>query len=236
MRKEVYGVMPIIVSCHQPNFFPYLGVFDKIRQSHIFVVLDNYQFEKGTWGNRNRIKIAMNSQAKWLTVPIIKGQSFRPINEILVANNIDWKKRHLNILRENYKNADYFDEYFPVIKEKVYGIESEKLIDYNLATCQIFLEIFNIKVDFVLVSKLKIPSDLSATDKLIEISKAVGADIYLSGLSGKMYLDEAKFKEIELRIHDFKHPIYKQLGIGFLKNLSAIDYLFNMGNSPWWKQ
>lgn len=225
--------MTTIVCCHQPNFFPYMGLFDKVRQSDIFVIQDTYQFEK--WVKRNRIKLMESSKAKWLTIPLQKGYSTLPIREILLGKNLNWKRKHLNTLYQNYHKAMYFDEYFTEIKKKVYDIESNKLIDYNIASIQLILGIFNIECEQVLTSELDIPSGLSTTEKLIKTTKLVGGDVYLSGISGDNYLDKAMFKEVKLKIQKFNHLIYKQLGKGFLKNLSIIDYLFNVGNLQWWK-
>ena len=222
------------VCCHQPNFFPYLGVIDKLRQSDVFVVLDTDQFEIGTWGTRNRIKIMMNSQAKWLTVPLKKGRAFRQIREIEVAEGKDWKGKHLNMLTENYRKAQYFDEFFPEIKERVYGVESRKLIDYNLAINSLILDLFKIPVRTVMASELELSPELSATGKLVEITRQLGGDVYLSGASGADYLSKEGFGGLELRIQHFEHPVYPQLGEGFIKNLAVVDYLFNVGATPWW--
>ena len=50
MREPVVGI-------HQPNFFPWLGYFDKLCRSDIFVMLDDVQFSKtgGNWCNRVRL-------------------------------------------------------------------------------------------------------------------------------------------------------------------------------------
>ena len=56
----------MIVSIHQPQFFPWFGYFDKIQQSDCFVILDTVQFKKNEFQNRNKVKTSQGWQ--WLTV------------------------------------------------------------------------------------------------------------------------------------------------------------------------
>ena len=60
----------MIVTAHQPSYLPWLGYFNKISQSQIYVFLDHVLPSKGDWVNR--VKIKTNSGAKYLTVPIVK--------------------------------------------------------------------------------------------------------------------------------------------------------------------
>ena len=48
----------MIVSIHQPNYLPWIGFFDKIKRSDVFVLLDDVQFPRGKkhFGHRNKIK------------------------------------------------------------------------------------------------------------------------------------------------------------------------------------
>jgi len=58
----------MIVSVHQPQYMPWLGYFDKIDRSDLFVFLDTVQYKKNEFQNRNRIKNDKGWQ--WLTVPV----------------------------------------------------------------------------------------------------------------------------------------------------------------------
>ena len=40
----------------QPTFFPWIGYYDLIDQSDIFVILDDVKFEKQSWHHRNNFK------------------------------------------------------------------------------------------------------------------------------------------------------------------------------------
>ena len=60
------------VSMHQPNFLPYIGFFDKIKKSDLFIIVDHCTFSKGkdNWHHRNKIRIFNEKGWDYLTVPV----------------------------------------------------------------------------------------------------------------------------------------------------------------------
>jgi hypothetical protein len=94
------GIM--IVAVHQPQYLPWLGYFDKINRADIFVLLDNVQFKKNEWQNRNRIKTANGRQ--WLTVPVMYKYP-QLINEVEINNKDKWQHRQRQAIISNYKKA-----------------------------------------------------------------------------------------------------------------------------------
>lgn len=57
------------------------------------------------------------------------------------------------------------------------------------------------------------------------------ADTYLSGYSGRKYIDQRLFEkeDIKVRYYKFEPPVYPQLWGKFLYNLSTIDLILNCG-------
>ena len=45
-----------VVAIHQPCYIPWLPFFEKIKKSDIFVFLDDVQYQKNGWQNRNKIR------------------------------------------------------------------------------------------------------------------------------------------------------------------------------------
>ena len=72
-----------IVCIRQPGYIPFSGFFKKIQTSDVFVLLDDVQFEKNDWDNRNKIRTSEGNM--WLTVPILHKFGQR-LNEIKIAN------------------------------------------------------------------------------------------------------------------------------------------------------
>lgn len=219
----------MIVAIHQPNYLPYLGFFDKMRKADIFIIYDDAQFNKEDFQHRNRIKIFHGW--KWLTIPVDKKPL--PIKEIRIKNDISlkgvrWMDSHIRDIKDNYKNSTYFSKYEKEL-EIIYNKEYNMLIDLNMSLILFLKRAFKINSNLVLSSELGFTS--KSSERLVEMVKAVGGDVYLSGPSGKNYLDISLFtdRKIKVEFQDFKHPIYKQQYDGFIPNLSAIDDLFNVG-------
>src|SRR5690606_11756354 len=70
------------------------------------------------------------------------------------------------------------------------------------------------------------------SELLAELTRRAGGRVYLSGPSGRDYLDRRPFERlgIEVWFHDYEHPVYPQMGSGaFVSHLSALDLLANCG-------
>ena len=223
----------MIIAIHQPNYLPYLGFFDKMTKSDIFVIYDNAQFEKGDFQHRNRIRIYHGW--KWLTVPVEKKHI--PITEIRIKNEVatwkgvKWSDAHFKDIRDNYKDTPFYSVYEEGLR-RIYARRYDKLVDLNMELITFLIKAFDINVELIYSSDFGFTS--KSTERLVEIVAALDGDVYLSGPKGKDYLDVALFekKGIRVEFQEFRHPVYKQRYEGFVPNMAAIDALFNVGTMP----
>lgn len=223
----------MIIAIHQPNYLPYLGFFDKMKKSDIFVIYDDAQFNKEDFQHRNRIRIF--NGFNWLTVPVEKKRI--PINEIKIKDEsttwkgIPWNKAHLKDIRDNYKDTSFFDTYEKEIV-KIYSKKYNKLVDLNMSLINFLKKAFDIDTEVVMSSSLGFSS--RSSERLMEIVEALGGTVYLSGSAGINYLDISLFesKNIRVEFQNFVHPIYKQNYENFIPNMAAIDALLNVGKIP----
>lgn len=216
----------MIVSVHQPQYIPWLGYFDKIDKSDIFVFLDNVQFKKNEWQNRNKIKTAQGWQ--WLTLPVIH-KFPQLINEVEINNTASWNRKHLNSLATNYSRAPFYDEYIDFFKS-IFSQTWNLLADINIHVIEYLAERLGLSgKKIVRSSQLKLREE--NTERLIDICRQLECDVYLSGRDGAKYLDMKKFaaENIEITFQDYEHPAYSQLYAGFEPYLSIIDLMFNCG-------
>ena len=220
----------MIVSVHQPNYIPYLGFFDKMIKSDIFVIHDDVQFTKKDFQHRNKIRI--DNGWKWLTVPVenklVNINSIKIIND-KTANKSKWSDIHFREIKANYTKTHFFGEYEYKLK-KIYETKHDNLIDLNMDFIKLIMEGFDIDKPIIYASDLNLESH--STQKLVDIVKMLGGDTYLSGIGGYNYMDISLFGDINVVFQKFDHPTYKQRYEGFEFNMSSIDALFNLGKFP----
>jgi len=216
----------MIVSIHQPQYLPWLGYFSKIDRSDTFIFLDNVQFKKNEWQNRNRIRTAEGWQ--WITVPVLH-KFLQKISEVEVNNTVQWGKKHLNALVTNYSKAPFFKEYIGFF-EQTYAQDWKYLVDINIHIIQNLVKLMDIP-DTELILASKIDSREGPTERLVDLCKQVEGDIYLSGKDGATYMDLDIFEKegIKIIFQDYKHPQYPQLFGSFEPYMSILDLLFNCG-------
>ena len=216
-----------LISIRQPGYFPYLGFFKKIESVDVFVFLDDVQYTRSDWDNRN--KIETTDGPMWLTIPILnKSKEF--LNEVEIDHTQNWIYKHKSAIKFSYQNTPFFDLYWKDI-ESILDKKYTKLIDLNMKLINYFKSVLDINTETVFSSDLKINSN--GSEKLCQICMKLKADTYLSGELGQNYLDLKLFENNQIKIifEEFKHPTYSQMNSKFLPNMSIIDLLFNEGDN-----
>jgi hypothetical protein len=225
-------VPEVIVSAHQPNFAPWLGFFDKALHSDVLVLLDTVQFIKRGYQNRARIKAASGPQ--WLTVPVItKGRYDQATMDVEIDETAAWRAVHRRTLQTSLARAPYRDELLEVV-EPIYAQDDLHLLtELNMEIIRAVADRLGIATRLVLASELDLEG--SSTRLMVGLTKAVGGDVYLSGPTGRKYLEPELFDEagLELRYHAFDVFEYPQLHGAFEPGLSCLDYVANCGFTPW---
>jgi hypothetical protein len=222
----------IVVAIHQPNFFPWLGYFDKIIRSDVFVFLDNVARQRtgsGTW--LNRVKLLIQGKPIWVSCPIIKSHGFELIKDVKIDNSQKWKGKIYKTLIYNYTKAPFFKQTMEWLAPLLFA-PYDYLIEYNINNITAVCRMLNINTTFISQSDLMTTN--KSTDLLIEITKKIGGTAYLCGGGAAGYQEDDKFPAagISLIYQNFIHPIYSQIGIkngDFVSGLSIIDAVMNCG-------
>lgn len=214
----------MIVAIHQPNYIPWSGYFYKILKSDVFIFLDDAQYTKNSFINRNRIKTPTGEA--WLTVPV-KASLTDKINEVVYAD-AQWKKKHIKSLEQNYKKAPFFEHYASDLWE-IINQENDHLYILNIALISYIAEQLSASCRFMLASEF--PSEEKSDLRLIELVQRNKGTHYLSGRGGANYQDENNFtaQGITLAYTDYVPQPYPQLWPEYIPNLSMLDLLFNCG-------
>ncbi len=214
----------------QPGYLPWLGFFEQLDQTDCFVLLDDVQYDKNGWRNRNRIKTAQGPL--WLTIPV-HVPSGTLIKDVRIDNQTKWQRAHLESIVQNYSRTQYFSEFREIFSE-VYSKRWEFLADLDEHLIRQLSSILGLKQKRIIRSSELLEGKghvLDRTDRLLEICSRLGAQEFYEGASGKQYLDVDTFerKGVRVRFQDYRHPSYPQLYGDFIPYLSVVDLIFNQG-------
>lgn len=214
-----------VLAAHQPQYLPWLGLFDKLAQADVFVLLDDVQFKKNEWQNRNRIK--GSSGAQWITVPV-RHRFPQTIAEVEVRESEPWRRKHLRALESNYGKAPHFADEMPLFAA-VLDQPWTLLAPLNIELIRRLTARLGIDTDIRMGSEIEVREH--PTLRLVDLCRELGADTYLSGAGGD-YLDRDLFDAagIELRFQHYEHPEYAQLHGDFEPYMSVVDLLMNCGD------
>lgn len=206
-----------------------MGFFKKIQSSDLFVFLDDVQYEKNWVQNRNKIRTSDGSM--WLTVPV-NASIDSLLKDIKIENTTNWRTKHKKSIQINYSKTVYFKDFWPSL-EQIYEKNYDLLIDIDMEIIKLLMKELQIKTKTIFSSELGI-SD-KGSNRILNICKKLGADVYLSGILGSDYLNLKNFEEnnIKVQFQNFQHPVYEQYYKPFLPNMASIDLIFNEGkNAP----
>jgi len=217
------------VSILQPSYLPWLGYFEQMQFADAFVFLNDVQYTKSDWRNRNRIKTERG--ASWITVPVRRLSSKQKIDQALVNNDRHWTEDHENLLEANYRKAPYFREVLEILKHR-WALPHERLQDLTIGLTRDLAGYLGIRTPFYLSSDFK--ADGSDPNlRLVQLCKAMNADEFYEGKSGQDYLDSSVFEREGIRVvfQNYRHPCYRQFYGDFVSHLSIVDLLFHHGPS-----
>jgi len=186
----------MIVSIHQPEHFPYLGYFQKMADADIFVLLDDVNYRKNYFQNRNRF-LNKNDVEEWFTIPVPKDSVKKHIKDVIPSEG-NWRKK---ILKQH-------QQHFGLDLSSIY--DRKTLIEINMASIVYCMHKLQITTPLVRASTLGVTG--AKSELLANICKELSATKYISGPSGKDYLEMKYFEGIDIKFFKPKVPdIYTTL-------------------------
>lgn len=216
------------IAISQSNYIPWKGYFDIIRGVDAFVFLDDVQYTRRDWRNRNLIKT--RSGLKWLSIPVnVKGQYTIPIKDVHTADS-EWRASHWRQIAEAYNKSPYFSELKGHFENLYLNDNESNLSLINFKFIRLINSLLGIQTPLHWSMEFNAPEE--KTERLVHICKTLQADQYISGPAAKAYLNVDLFASngIQVQWADYSgYPEYKQLYPPFEHGVSIIDLLFNEG-------
>jgi hypothetical protein len=216
----------MMVTIHQPEHLPWTGFFHKMSMAEAYVILDAVPFTKNNWQNRNKL-VDREGKEFWVTVPVImKGHTTSTIRNIAIDNAQEWRRKYLGRIEQAYCRHPFYPQYAPDLRAIVMHPHL-RLFELNMALIRFLRQAMGISTPIWMASELGVSGKQSTL--LLDICRKLDADRYLSGPSGRNYLDRELFARagIGIDFHEFKPPAYK--AEQYVPGLSTLDVLFNHG-------
>ncbi|MEX1034603.1 MAG: WbqC family protein [Sneathiella sp.] len=220
------------VAIVQSNYIPWKGYFDLIASVDRFVLYDDMQFTRRDWRNRNKIKTPQG--LAWLTVPVLsKGKYFQTIKDTQI-DGAAWAAKHWKSIEINYARAPYFEMMAEFFRPTYEGEMPTFLSELNTQLIRNVCEFLNI--DAIVENSADYDLVEGQSERLVDLCKQLGADVYVSGPLARDYLDTALFLSEGIKVEWFDYsgyPVYDQLWGGFEHGVSILDLIANTGlNAP----
>lgn len=211
----------------QPYLFPYLGYYQLVNAVDEFVFLDDVNFIKRGYVNRN--SILMDGKTYRFTLPVEDVSQFRTIRDHRYMP--DAGRKLLQQLRHAYSKAPYFTQVLGLV-EGVLATEDLSVASLNARSVTDVFRYLHIERPFFFSSELDPGRAQSGEDRLIGLCEHRQTSIYINAAGGKALYDPACFAQHGLKL-GFIQPHfaeYPQNSSGFVAGLSIIDVL--MWNAP----
>jgi hypothetical protein len=220
------------IAISQPMFFPWVGAFEKIMLTDIYVHYNDVTYSKGSYTNRVQIKTATG--LKWLTVPVQGLHLGQRIEEVNIDNRQNWRQRHLALLNQHYKEAPFKSDMIEIVSF-LYSSEWVSISELSIASIETICNYFSIIPAKGFVKSSAINADGQKSRRVLNIVNALHGQVYICGAGQQSvwerYLDHEAFETLGIRveyIHYQKLP-YHQLHGSFTPYVSVLDLIANEG-------
>lgn len=219
----------------QSNYIPWKGYFDAVHMADVLVLLDEVQYTRRDWRNRNQIKT--RDGLKWLSIPVqTKGKYIQKIQDTKISDP-GWARKHWSSLVHTYSKTPCFSAY----ANRFEGLYLDRDYIYLSEVNRVFIEAVNeiLQIDTAICCSSEFGLSekgnqvVNKTQRIVDICKQIGAERYLTGPAAKPYLEESRFERegIEIVYLDYSgYPEYPQINGPFEHAVTVLDLIFNVGD------
>ncbi len=181
----------------QPYFFPYIGYFNLINKTDIFVFLDNVQFNRRGWIHRNKL-FNFQDNLDWLTLPLKKkSRENTKITDLELHQDFEtiFFKQFLKFPKlNNLKSSNY------EIFKSMFEIDSS-VSEYLCRTIINTSKILGISSQFFKASDLKLEKSKDYQKNIIDIVKTFNCSEYYNLPGGIDLYDFNEFKNNDINLN-----------------------------------
>jgi hypothetical protein len=209
------------IAIMQPYFLPYIGYFQLMKATNIFVFYDDVNFIKQGWINRNRI--LLNGEDYLFTLELKGASSYKRINTIEIGRN---RNKLFRTFQHAYKKAPFYKTVLPILYS-IFESSQINLSQFIIDTHLILTSYLDLKIQFLISSQIEKEDKLKGQEMLINICKKLGASEYINLIGGQDLYSKEDFanSRINLKFLNTKKIEYTQYENNFIPRLSIVDVM-----------
>jgi hypothetical protein len=192
------------VAIMQPYFLPYSGYFRLLVASDVFVIYDCVQFPRRGWVHRNKLLNAAGN-AEWLTLPLLPAPRGVLIRDLQfppdAAAEFARRLRRFPLAAQPPPMAE------PVL-DALHDIRGRP-IDYIERLLSSIAAYLSLPWTTLRSSQLDISASFRGQDRILEITRRIGAHDYVNAPGGRALYDPRSFVEAGIGLHfltDYQGP------------------------------
>ncbi|MGQ0839090.1 WbqC family protein [Actinokineospora sp.] len=191
---------------HQPNLFPRLPTLAKLYAADVWVVLDDVQFNARDYQQRSWLEHPNSARGQWLTLPVHRPRGRHSlISDVRLADPVTSARRVRQLVHQYYGRCRRWPELRPLIEEAAAATYAGNgLAAVSELSTRLLLEHMGWRGTVIRSSAFTVRPERS--ERLADLTVAVGADEYLCGTGGAKYLNEAAFTAQGIRVRYAQVP------------------------------
>jgi hypothetical protein len=212
----------------QSMLFPWVGMLEQIRLADVIVHYDDVQFSKGSFTNRVQVKTA--NGLRWMTVPLRNLRLGQVIDEVEMHDISVWGEQHMALLKQGLQGAPYAQDAFELMRE-VYASNYNNLGALARASMLKLAHYFGLLEKKRVIDVRDLGIGGSSSSRVLEVVRAVGGDVYITGHGARKYLDHEAFERanVEVRYMQYTCQPYPQTWGEFTPYVTGLDLVAHCG-------
>lgn len=220
----------VTVVVSQSMYFPWVGMYQQLTCSDVFIHLDDVALSRGSFVNRVQVKGPEGRT--WMTIPIQGFRLGQSIEDCRADDRVRWRSSHLGLLERAYRDC----EFGPVMLDAVrpfFSQSRESISTIARESMLLLAKMLNVGQSCQYFNAKDLVPDGRGSERVLKLVEAVGGTTYVTGHGAARYLDHEAFEArgIEVRYMAYDGPAWQQRHGEFTPFVSALDLFSNLGST-----
>ena len=208
----------------QPYFFPYEGYFQLLASADEIVLLDDVQFTRKGWINRNRIA---RDQELQITIPVSANSRTALIRDMKISPSFV-PGQLIRQIEHTYSKSEHYEEVISILKVAINN-EDEQLCSWLRNSLEAINSYLGINSKILYSSEIDPSPSARGSQRIINLCKKRNATSYLNLSGGRDLYSQEEFSKtnIELKFIESNLSEYPRGNLSFIPALSIIDLMMH---------